>query len=947
MKKVILVSFALLIFPLISLKAQTIEECYNFEYSSGTYNSIYTTGTKVSVNSGDDGCYILDLSSQNFNFEYAGHTYNSFAINTNGAIRLGDDYFNSLSNNLDGSYTPVIAPLWDDLKFVNYDSSAQGIFYRIDGSQGNRILTIEWHNVNKYGNDGDTASVSFQLKLYESNGEIEFIYGDMSGAQAWSNASASIGINNKAGSVVTFLSVTPGNPPSASYDNAADNLDGNTIQNIAEGTVYRFTYTTPPTHAVTLVVQDTLGNPIDSASIDINDTTLFTDNNGTAVIGLYTGQYDFSVFHVGYHLYSGTVVVNGNDTTINIELEPAVTYTVTFNVYDNYNNPVDNANISIYVFNLTTNANGIATAQLENGTYSYQVSKLGYQTVSGQVVVDSVDETVNVTMQEDMFGCVSFDLFQDDIGIPNLTFGVALADFNGDGFKDVATVDAYKQIVLHFWDTTTNKMDTTSIRIGQVRWRYDIKAVDIDQDGDMDLITSPMKSDSYGMEVWVNDGSGNFTLKTDQIATHTGGYRFAVGDLNGDGYPDIFFPYNDIAIYLNDGNGNFVSNGQSGFEVSSAQGAALGDFDGDGDLDAVVVRDGGEGFVGKLYINDGTGHFVDSGQELSKGNAESVDVGDIDNDGDLDIVIAPWEGNIYFFMNDGMGTFLPGDTLFENEEFYDDIIVTDLNFDGLPDIVTDNDMWLNSHLNPGHFYLVQQFDGSTNEIDVADVNNDGLPDLYRSRFSDNDGDQLYLYSTPVFVDEYDTICYGDSLQLAGVWRSTEGVYYNYESCGTVARVHLFVLDSINTGISENNGTLTVAQSGAEYQWLTCGNGYSPIDGATLQSFTPDSAGSYAVVVYVGSCSDTSECYQFGQNSADYENMSKLSVYPNPAHNFVKVSGLSAGDIVTINDVNGRVVYEATAAKSYLDINIAGLHAGVYFVKVSNAKDVLIKRVIKN
>ena len=583
---------------------------------------------------------------------------------------------------------------------------------------------------------------------------------------------------------------------------------------------------------------------------------------------------------------------------------------------------------------------------MENGTYNYQVSKLGYQTVSGQVVVDSADVTVNVTLQEDMYGCVSFDLFQDDIGIPNLTFGVALADFNGDGWKDVATVDAYSRIVLHFWDTTANKMDTTSIRIGQERWRYDIKAVDIDNDGDMDLITSPMKSDSYGMEVWVNDGNGNFTLKTDQIATHSGGYRFAVGDLNGDGSPDIFFPYHDIAIYLNDGSGNFVSNGQSDFEVSSAQGAALGDFDGDGDLDAVVVRDGGEGFVGKLYINDGTGQFFDSGQELSKGNAESVDVGDIDNDGDLDIVIAPWNGSIYFFMNDGMGTFLPGDTLFENDEFYDDIIVTDLNFDGLPDIVTDNDMWLNSHLNPGHFYLVQQFDGSTNEIDVADVNNDGLPDLYRSRFSDDYGDQLYLYSTPAFVDEYDTLCYGDSLQIAGIWRSTEGVYYDYESCGTIARVHLSVLDSINTVITENNGTLTVGQAGAEYQWLVCGNGYTPIDGETSQSFTPDSAGSYAVVVYVGSCSDTSECYQFGQNFAEYENVSKLSVYPNPAHNFVKVSGLTTGDVVTINDVNGRVIYKATATKTYLNINITGLRAGVYFVKISNTKDVLIKRIIK-
>ncbi|NIS75166.1 MAG: VCBS repeat-containing protein, partial [Deltaproteobacteria bacterium] len=65
---------------------------------------------------------------------------------------------------------------------------------------------------------------------------------------------------------------------------------------------------------------------------------------------------------------------------------------------------------------------------------------------------------------------------------------------------------------------------------------------------------------------------------------------------------------------------------------------ALGDVEGDGDLDII---EGNSGQPNRVWLNDGTGTFADSGQLLGSSDTTSVALGDLDGDGDLDIV----EGN--------------------------------------------------------------------------------------------------------------------------------------------------------------------------------------------------------------------------------------------------------------------------------------------------------------
>lgn len=163
---------------LLTLHAQSITN-YAFSYSTGSFNSIVgQTGTQTaSLISGstDDGYY--DYMPIGFEFVYMGQIYTTVSASTNGWMTLGQYASSALSNNLTtGTPRPVIAPLWDDLHMGNGN-----VYYRTDGNAPNRIFTIEWNNVRWYYSVTD-PTISFQVKLYEGTGVIQFIYRQESGS---------------------------------------------------------------------------------------------------------------------------------------------------------------------------------------------------------------------------------------------------------------------------------------------------------------------------------------------------------------------------------------------------------------------------------------------------------------------------------------------------------------------------------------------------------------------------------------------------------------------------------------------------------------------------------------------------------------------------------------------------------------------------------------------
>jgi hypothetical protein len=202
-KPVVLISAFLLYSTFVStaLWSQQITN-YSFAASTGTFTALSTPINPTLTSGNVDDGYFNDIPV-GFNFWYMGTPYTTVSASTNGWLTLGADITNStLTNNLStgGTPRPVIAPLWDDISV----QAASNVSYKVTGSAPNRVFTIQYLNTKwRYNATGNT--ISFQTKLYESTGKIEFIYRRETGALA--TPSASIGITAAATESGNFLSV--------------------------------------------------------------------------------------------------------------------------------------------------------------------------------------------------------------------------------------------------------------------------------------------------------------------------------------------------------------------------------------------------------------------------------------------------------------------------------------------------------------------------------------------------------------------------------------------------------------------------------------------------------------------------------------------------------------------------------------------------------------------
>jgi len=256
----------------------------------------------------------------------------------------------------------------------------------------------------------------------------------------------------------------------------------------------------------------------------------------------------------------------------------------------------------------------------------------------------------------------------------------------------------------------------------------------------------------------------------DYLYFYNGG-GVAVGDINNDDLPDVFFSGNQVKnkLYLNKGNLQFEDiTEKAGVAGNSSwnTGAVMGDVNGDGLLDiyvcAVVGIKGFDGF-NELYINNGDNTFTESSAKYGldfdtySSNAAFLDY---DLDGDLDMYIlnhAVHTQESYGHANLRLKrNYQTGDKLMRNDgdKFTDvseeagifggingyslGIAVADFNQDGYPDIFIGNDFHEDDYyyLNNGDGTFresLKQYFGHTSRFsmgnDVADVNNDGWADI--------------------------------------------------------------------------------------------------------------------------------------------------------------------------------------------------------------------------
>lgn len=141
---------------------------------------------------------------------------------------------------------------------------------------------------------------------------------------------------------------------------------------------------------------------VPQANLIISDYSLVTDNEGQATATLEAGQYPVQVYKDGYERYEGSVEITNEDPNcVLLEMTP-IPYGVKFTVVDDLDQVIPLDSIKIGGQILLTDSSGIATAFLQNGTYSYRAYKVGYNEVRGTVTVSNnhVSEEVRLVEAE-------------------------------------------------------------------------------------------------------------------------------------------------------------------------------------------------------------------------------------------------------------------------------------------------------------------------------------------------------------------------------------------------------------------------------------------------------------------------------------------------------------------------------------------------------------------
>ncbi|MEM1322819.1 MAG: T9SS type A sorting domain-containing protein [Bacteroidota bacterium] len=365
---------------------------------------------------------------------------------------------------------------------------------------------------------------------------------------------------------------------------------------------------------------------------------------------------------------------------------------------------------------------------------------------------------------------INFSNNLPDDGATGQSVDVYSEDMDNDGDLDIILANEYQPNVLLLNSGAgfyTKALDGTIPP--DVHDSEDIAVADFNGDGWKDIVF--VSEDDFEHEYYLNNG--NMMFEFAQFLPFTICNAVASGDIDNDTYPDIFLANRgQNLILVNDGSGGLDNETPSRLPLffDLSHDVKLVDVENDGDLDAFLANEQ----VNLLFINDGAGHFTDqSAFRLPQGlpiDTRKVTFGDVDGDGDLDVFLSTVKFQVdkdpqnRLFLNDGEGYFtdVTATHLPAVKDQTLDAVFLDIDVDGDLDLVLAGVIFrpLKFYLNNGSGVFTDQtvsvmgsydfFRDSLDALGIAvnDFNADGYSDLY---ICNRAGKDLLLFRDPAAI----------------------------------------------------------------------------------------------------------------------------------------------------------------------------------------------------